>query len=509
MREQTGKSRSLRILLDYYKHRGWLYWSRWICAAVGIVLAGGYGILVLLGSFATSGSESSLSRSWLATWGNHVSTGPISQVHAHFERDCQQCHAQGLMETALASDAFSFDRSERAQQVSQACQKCHPAQSHATTASNPTSKLIDQDCVHCHSEHNGRSVDLVAVDSSKCSQCHAELKVGGENTAIREFSVESHSVERKGNAGKTFRSLTQDTGRIKFDHSQHLRPGQVKEVNGQLHKGGFRTDMLPNRWRELYKSDGDLVQLACHDCHQLQSPSGPTKLESLANADTAVGSELSHFFAPVDFEKHCAACHQLTFTAQTADMLPLPHAAPRQEITRLLSAKIVGGKVSGQISAPPDLQPENGSRLISLSNFELKAAVASVYSRCDKCHEDNVANEEIFAKHHATDAAPLIPRQWLKLGLFNHGAHAKISKCADCHDVGADNKVPDNKTVMIKGPESCTPCHRHPTAGPVADTAAVHLASDDCRLCHRYHWSRPATESIGEHAKILPSAANE
>jgi Cytochrome c7 and related cytochrome c len=514
-RKQTGKSLSLRIDLNYYKDKGWLYWSRWVCAGLAFVFVGIYATLVLMGSALTDSPVGSTGVTLLKRLATHVNTGPISQVHAHFEGDCHHCHTTGLLQQAIATDAFSFDAANRASLISEACQKCHKVQSHAqgSPVTDIHLKHVDQDCVHCHSEHNGLNVNLIAVDSKKCSQCHSKLNEITTDTKlnakISEFSVESHSVKVDAKASLVtetpFRSLTQDTGRIKFDHAQHLAPGQVKIGN----RGAFRTGMLPERWQGLYASQDGLVKLVCHDCHQLQSPSGPTKLDNLSQANTAVDSELSHFFTPIDFEKHCAACHQLNFTAQTKDMLPLPHAAPRDEIKRLLSAKLQGGKISGQISAAPDRHPDFTAREIILNNFEIDAAVESVYTRCNKCHEDKVASVDVFAQLHASNAGPLIPRQWLKLGLFNHGAHAKISECKDCHTIPAGPSGPsgapdnngitdvasaslDNKTVMIKGPESCVLCHRDPKSPLPSGTSQAQLAADDCRLCHRYHWSRPA-----------------
>ncbi len=503
--QPSGKSRSLRILLDYYKHRGWLYWSRWILSIVALILTGGYAGLVVFG-IAMRPTSTSLppqtSPNWLQRWAKHVNTGPLSRAHMGLEDQCHQCHSNDWLKQAIASDAVFSDPAMRLSHLTDACKRCHATESHVALGNEKASR-IDQDCVACHSEHNGRNFPIALVENPSCSQCHAglqEFAAGSQlNPKIDAFNVETHAV---GN-GKNFRSLQTDGGRIKFDHAQHMNPGQVESMNSS--KGAFRADMLAAKWRNQYSANEQgLVQLACADCHRIRTPNGDVAVDALANTSSATDREMSHHFAPIQYEQHCVACHQMTFVGQTDEMLPLPHAAPRAETSRILAAKIQGGRITGDIRVPKNVNPQEKP----LTSNDLAPLVDRVYSQCEKCHlAADVADAEIVKRLSREPLAPMVPQRRLLHGSFDHGAHNKVD-CTFCHDwktlPQADGKPIDHQTVMIKGPESCVPCHRDQNLPApsgfdpktIGASDQPMLASDNCQLCHRYHWSRKPSQSL-------------
>jgi hypothetical protein len=519
MAEDSGKSRALRIRLDYYKQRDLLYWSRWFAAVVAFIAFGSYSLWVLRSSFVPAANGG-----WLKQAALQVSTGRIAEVHAHFEHDCQQCHSAVWLEP-IAADALKLDAQASIAHVAAACQRCHSVPSHLSSAADTQCRLRDQNCAVCHQDHRGRDADLISVASAHCTLCHANLQetctgeLSVDNRRVEDFSVDSHSL-----AGtKQFRSLTADLGRIKFDHAQHLTPGQV-----DLHsRGGFRYDMLAPRWRSTYTADANgLVHMECNDCHQLQNLSGGATGASSGGPRSATEIELAHFYAPIDFEQHCAGCHQMTFAGQTADMLPLPHAASRSEVRRLLSAKLVGGRISGQILSPRDVTSAAPDSSLLLDQVELNVGIERVFAGCNQCHApQDITDDQI--RDRVND--PMIPRTWLQRGMFDHGAHEKITNCQFCHEVTAQNSdsLPgqpprDHDMVMIKGPESCVPCHRDASVQPKIDLSTEearatklgqaqqpNLASTSCVLCHRYHWSRPVEVSHPQAASRLEGNRGE
>lgn len=533
MKRETGKSRAERIKLDYHKYRGWLYWSRWWAAIVAVAISGLYGFFVLFGVFGGGDGTQQLSP-LAASAVSQVNTGPLSKAHAHLS-NCNSCHSAPFG-TAIAQDAFKLDEkaSSSVQQVT--CTSCHSASSHFHSKLNSHAQLIDQNCAGCHLEHQGSLVDLRAVENQACVQCHSKLETfcsGSSSvlTNISSFLETSHSVLSP-DGKNTFRSLGIDTGRVKFDHAQHLIPGQVELGR----KGGFRRDMLNPQWQQIYTQEQDgLVVLNCSSCHEEH------KLD--ARQTSFADSETSHYYAPVDYEKHCAACHQLTFVGQSSEMLPLPHAAPRAEIATILSSKLLGGKISGTIRMTGDgtvaFEPPGGATLPSVvpnekQTFELKGdtlqtAVNDVFVRCSQCHQTADVTDEAILQRLAGKSQPLIPQRWLNYGLFDHAAHRNITNCEFCHEVpqrtstsadAADLRAEDHKLVMIKGPESCVPCHRESSTKPALDlsTEAARqeklgvgkqsdIASADCRLCHRYHFDRPADSKTS--GQSVASIAND
>ena len=502
MSEQSGKSRALRIRLDYHKQRGPLDWFRWSCAILALICSGSYAAVVLAGVFLQRDDHGRLPASWLDSVALQVSTGRLSKVHAHFESDCQQCHANSAFKP-IASDALKLDIQASLDSLSEKCQSCHSVQSHTERIANTACVRLDQNCAECHQEHQGREVDLAGVTSRKCTQCHTNLKKVCGDTAnltikanIDKFSVESHAAELQ-----TFRSLSSDPGRIKFSHAQHMNLGQVKTGR----RGGFQLNMMIERWRGSYTAMGEpgVVQLSCSNCHKLQTPSGEVALEQLASASSSTDVELSHFYAPIKFEEHCVACHQFTFTGQTDAMTPLPHAATKEDFRQILSTRLAGGKLNGQIdSRHGQVLSDDEFRLTgNLVESDLESAVDRVYRGCSKCHTDELPQR-------ADSLKPMLPQRWLQRGFFDHGAHAKISECAFCHVIPVSEEPTASTTVMIKGPESCTPCHR----SALGETNVSQMtredrkkllgianqptrASDNCTLCHRYHWSRSHPEN--------------
>ncbi len=502
MSDQSGKSRTLRIRLDYHKHGGLLHWSRWACAMIGLICSGSYAAYVLAGVFSDRKGNDKSPSSWLDSAVLQVNTGPLAKVHAHFEKDCRQCHADSVLQP-IASDAFKLAVQASVNSLSEKCQQCHAVQSHVARIATAACIAVDQNCAECHQDHQGREVDLAAVTTRKCTQCHSNLnRVCGDsanlavNANIDQFSIESHATK-----SQTFRSLSSDPGRIKFSHAQHMNLGQVKSG----HRGGFQLSMMTERSRGKYTGVGEneVVQLSCSNCHKLQTPAGEVAFEQLTNTTSATDIELSHSYAPIRFDEHCAACHQFTFTGQTAVMTPLPHAATKEDFGQILSSRLVGGKLNGQIAMRTDSALGTGeSHVQNLVESELKTSVDKVYSGCSKCHTDDMSAQFVSRK-------PMLPRRWLEYGYFDHGAHEKISACAFCHVIPESEESTASATVMIKGPESCTPCHRSGvnTGSAVAmtsqdlqhllgDARQPSLASDQCTLCHRYHWSRPQPDDL-------------
>ena len=497
----TGKSRSQRINIDYYRQKTWLTRSRGLLALVAGLVA----MLYCLYVFA-SGSASQLS------------TGPVAAAHASFENDCQQCH---LDFTPIAADSIRFASSKGLDRLEEACQQCHRVDHHFRGSMKPEFAAIDQHCSGCHTDHQGRDNDMVNIASRKCTQCHSDLPStcqAGASIQVRpkvsEFTLEGHG---------SFAGLAKDDpGRVKFDHAQHMRPGQVDAGV----KGGFMIAMLEANLRESYRksvdgnvqADDSLVTLACNDCHQF---AGQPDQKLVGD------EELGRHIAPIAFEQHCAACHSMNYVGRSNDTLPLPHAAPWKEINLLLATKLAGAQLNGDIRMPRDavretpLVGEGQSQAMvnpapttsddgvtkEINAAAVLAGRAATEKRCLQCHvAEDITNDSIAASR-GGKKSPLIPERWLERGIYDHAAHRKVD-CAFCHaDAYAKDKPAkepkDDEVVMIGGIETCSGCHRSAeSAVPDALTNAAtkgilggqsNWASDSCIECHRYHFERPQT----------------
>jgi len=529
--KETGKFRAQRIRLDYHKQRGWMYWSRWWLSVPGLLLTVIYSGLVISDVFRQDAPATSNRNSWAS----HISTGGISSVHAHFENECYKCHDEQFA-TAISSDApdvmnlFGQKVGRDHLALEQKCIHCHEVGPHIVPTVSSDSQVacaelaMDHQCAICHKEHQGKSQDLRNITSKLCISCHGDLSASCASSPLNQrvdrFSVATHAVEKNeaSDDGSTFRSLAEfsqpEFNRIKFDHAQHMLPGQVEEGAA----GGFLAKNLPPRWKSKYKStkagsDDAIVQLQCDSCHEPEAS--------------------GELYQPIDFEKHCVACHQLNYIGQTQDNLQFPHAAPRDELRTLLAAKIDGGKTTGKIrsySAPAveglsskEIEPLKNSKSVNMSSESglkarlaaIEAAVEDTFSLCSKCHVDEVSKDQTFqALLQRTE--PLIPQMWLKRGQFNHQSHTYVD-CQYCHQTSmrerGDLGPQDHNLLMIEGPRSCVGCHRHDLS-EISDAkleftklgAKIQVAFDkeglfvggnavhqpnkvkaDCTLCHDYH----------------------
>lgn len=501
LQREQGKDKALRIDLAYHRQRTWMDVARLVAVATACLLSTTYAIWILLLAETQwdipAGSRAA-----------HLSTGPLALVHASFENDCQRCHAD-TTGVSLARDSWLTDPKQRVQLLEEKCQNCHVVGQHERE--KLAQPELDSDCSRCHVDHQGRKHLLAAIDQKTCTGCHQDLRSAcrsgvspQSSPSIADFSVQSHGILPL-QAGDSppqpqFRSLMNDRGRVRFDHAQHLRPGQVDPGR----KGGFQLNMLAPAQQAVYRRPGDqddsLVQLDCASCHQ------PFSLQT---SNSKLQREEAAFYAPIDFERHCAACHQLTFSGQDINDLPLPHVAQRQEFAKLLAAKQKRGAVPGGIrvagdqngaaNAPPQFLFSDAPE--KLGESQLDAAVRAVFQRCQQCHLEPDLQPEVIASALAGTLAPLIPQRWLRQGSFSHAAHRAIERCAYCHPMPSKpGPAQDQEQVMILGPESCVDCHRPPerTTPAALDTADERLAqfgsihqptwaSDQCTQCHRYH----------------------
>ncbi|MCC6510210.1 MAG: hypothetical protein IT423_13980, partial [Pirellulaceae bacterium] len=80
---ELGKQKAQRIDVLHYRQRTWLTWMRWLAIGCGLCLSGVYVSWVIW--LDQPAKPPTVARSF------QLSTGPLSQVHASFESDCQKC----------------------------------------------------------------------------------------------------------------------------------------------------------------------------------------------------------------------------------------------------------------------------------------------------------------------------------------------------------------------------------------------------------------------------------
>ncbi len=383
-------------------------------------------------------------------------SGPLHPVHELAAGDdCRSCHQQMFVQVR-----------------DKACQECHEEiadhLSHTLLEKHPDNQIR---CASCHREHNEPRPTLIIRADSLCTDCHADeqkMEIAPELDIVTGFADKAHptfrahllqpdGVDDSGAAAwKTVLSKidgASEQSNLKFPHDVHLDPEKVT-------------------------SKQDDAPLECNSCHQLNS-------------------DREHF-APITMERHCAACHELTFDPAFPER-QLPHGKPEEVIFTL------EGHYLKRLS-DPDYKPatvkkrrrpdRKKKRVEVCSEATYQCALQKAardtddqFTRqgCVSCHEISVYPERELYQRYAVKPVKL-SSDYFPSARFDHGSHRSVKypdddktlsgseACASCHDA-AQSK--ESSTLLIPDVDRCVRCHRSER-----ERGIVPL---QCIGCHAYH----------------------
>jgi len=432
-RTRTTKKLAQRINLDYFKTlRGIPRWRRILSllfTAAGLAWLGWYG---LRGSPAP------------------YNAGPVARSHALFGNKCAACH--------VSTAGFEKTVTDRA------CLACHDGPiHHAEQTFSPA-------CSDCHVEHKG-VLRMASTSDQACAQCHADLAAKDKNSPPR-FVADITNFDGNHPEFAPLRSGQKDPGTIKFNHQVHLK-------------------------KELRGPHGN-VQLKCDDCHR---PPGlvetwPYGEAEVMPAAVSPGQELTlslpsrAYMAPVNYMKHCSACHTLQFDRRFHESVP--HKEPKvvyDFVLKKLTEYIADHPDQIHTVDEPDKRlptrplppvPRNAQEWIAQRMTD--AQLLLWRKACKECHQLSYPN--------GPDALPVVAKaaitaRWLPHAVFDHEAHQLVA-CNSCHS--RVNTSKETSDVLIPGIQLCRQCHR---SGPNA-------AESRCFECHTYHdWSKEKRVNAG------------
>jgi hypothetical protein len=396
-------------------------------------------------------------------------------------------------------------------------------------------------CASCHVDHRGRGADISRVADRTCTACHADIAAHRiVDVAVPPATVTSPITRFDDEHHPAFAGLAADPGRLKFSHGRHMRAGLTfgppsTEAGAAR---AFTYGMLAAADRQRYQPTAagadDLVQLSCASCHEFGSSLPPDAVRALPAA--LAGSPPGAYALPVEFERHCAACHQLPFEglavqpAAGADLVMvkpdslLPHGLDAAGMARFLESRYLQEALADDpspldeplVRRPlPAARPAEAaaSKVRSVVEAQVGRALAFTRGTCEKCHEtvDKPVPEAAHLLAAGTDdrarlpwfetEPTRVPVIWLTKARFDHGPH-RAYDCLECHAAAAPDAgggqvatLPvgsplDNGIVMISGRESCTACHAPPGHDRFTDKPTGG-ARFDCVECHGYHGLGP------------------
>jgi hypothetical protein len=403
------------------------------------------------------------------------SSGPISQAHSRFARDCSQCHDPALQPDPLKPAVFNASIDAR-------CEVCHVR--HTFHQADVVANLS---CVDCHHEHLGAG-PMQPVTDGNCLSCHGNAAVmaasaqKGLGLPAADFQAPTRdnlvyfqpprppmgytqvfqSFEGGHPDFQIQREHLTDPNSLKFDHRIHLT-GNIPKVDGQ--------------------------KLDCAYCHKPDSHGA--------------------YMQSISFEKNCQACHALQIDPTLPDFqIPHPTGDTRADSVRdfLLTlptqyatyatdkkgltdpaqvAAFVNRHMLGirqRVREGVDLEKEVFYADQRIVHFGVEAPSPTperpLFPGCAYCHEvkSSLAQQPVVT-------VPVTPDRWYVHARFDHAAHITMS-CEACHG----QVLQSVKTSDINLPDkaSCVTCHS--AKGRVVST---------CATCHDYHQQEPARDMAG------------
>jgi hypothetical protein len=425
-RRRTAKTLAQRIDLDYFKRlHPFRRWKFILSLALPLIA------VVWVVATTITGHQ------------RPYSAGPMSPAHAFVGKRCEVCHTStaGFFLKHVDDDS---------------CKSCHDGPVHQSR------QMFTPACSSCHVEHQG-SVQLAGVADRMCTQCHADLRTRDGHaryeTAIGNFNT-AHPEFAPVRSGK-------DPGTVKLDHEVHLKAG-LKGPRGP-------------------------VQMVCADCHRSPAdarawPYSAPQIQPVAAAapDPLAPQPTRAYMSPVNYEKHCAACHLLNFDRRFAE--PVPHKEPRvvhEFVVKKLSDYIAAHpEAIRQVEVPvqriPEVKIETRPARDAADWVSMRVAEAEQLlwkKTCKECHA---------VKFGATPL-PEIPKaqiavRWLPHSVFSHDPHRMLD-CTACHARAPKSK--ETADVLLPGIATCRQCHAS------QQTAPTDSAQARCFECHQYHdWTK-------------------
>jgi hypothetical protein len=442
----------------------WSRHARWLLAACGVLL---------LGAFAMEARAGSIEKL--------VMPGELAAAHAKYEESCSSCHAP-------------FSKAKQAD-LCLACHKDVREDIARNTGLHGRSKWVaGNTCAHCHSDHKGRTADIVQFNRSTfdhaatdfplkdshaalaCGSCHAKdarFRDAPSNCASCHKDDDIHGGTLGLSCGDCHE--TTEWKRAKFDHAKTgfaLSGGHADVTCAACHPGN-RYEAASSRCASCHSIDdfhGGAMGSDCAQCHTTTQWSARAFDHNrntrfpLRGAHAKAACETCHrdgaFSAPLDTA--CNACHRTDDIHRGRNGIQCQQC---HAVTAWLPASFDHAKDG---------------------HFNLVGAHAR--APCQSCHADGVVARAtaracndchgIEDPHHGalgTDCARCHDETgiWTKVR-FNHdltklpllGLHAAVP-CEACH---ADRG-------FAKTASACIACHRD-------DNPHGPSIVEDCGACH-------------------------
>lgn len=477
----------------------------------------------------------------------------LSDSHQIVQDNCQKCHQQWFQTFRM-----NFMTPEEIRVIeANTCQTCHWEDTRDHNARMVPEEA--QGCFNCHAEHRHKTT-LSEVADVYCTDCHRNLRIEEDEkiyaspnfvTAISSFkdhpefqirravgsSSENRDASRtehlafrlarppepSGDGSNTSWEWT-DRANFKFNHKQHLmEAGVAIPANHPENKDNSPEEISQTKI------------LSCSDCHEMD--------------------DKGEYFRPINFERHCGDCHELSFVKELSEVKdfqgistePLPHEHPtiihgilRDRLTTYINnhpellnenaeapakenplphKREAGEKIAPQVKA--EWVEDHLARLEGIVQGQTTGPkFRTIQNGCIKCHVVKPSDEPTGMNWDVTP--PEIPERWLPHSRFRHDRHDML-ECYDCHhvrpaldqdrsndrlDPGSIFQSDKAEHILMPSIEMCRSCHGSPVGLPLPHRVK---AREGCTECHVYHHTlnmSPETRNEWDRIDGIPEVEN-
>jgi hypothetical protein len=367
---------------------------------------------LIIGMHGIAGAQSILERL--------VTPGPLIEGHAKLERSCNDCHApfSRQSQSALCLDCHKEIAADR-----RSIKRLHGREPNTVT----------QECKLCHTDHKGRSADVLQLDRDTIDHAFTNFELKGAHATVRCDGC--HVKPAK------FREAPVTC--IGCHKASDPHKGRLGEHCADCHTEDTWLRVKPyDHDKTKFKLDGAHKDVACAGCHTGE-----------LYKDLGTGCVACHRLQDVHATRYgakCETCHDLQkwktihFDHDKDTKYPLRGKHPKVECDLCHTGKLYGVKLATTcLSCHKDDDVHKNQ----------------LGGRCEQCHDETDWHKKVTFNHDVS-RLPLI------------GRHA-IVPCEECH---ASQSF--KKTSLV-----CGECHK--------DTVHEGRLGPNCGSCHNPNgWTR-------------------
>jgi hypothetical protein len=349
-----------------------------------------------------------------------VMPGPLIEGHAKLEKDCMKCH-----------EAFTR------QSQSRLCLDCHKDidrdRKERRGFHGRQANALAQDCRHCHSDHKGRTSDIVQLDRETFNHAVTNFELKGAHASVACDGCHKPKIKFRNTPGRCVdchKAIDRHKGRL------------GESCDGCHGDKDWRTVKPFDHAKTKFALDGAHKNVACTACHAGEHYKG---LATNCNACHAIQDRHAGRYGV-----KCETCHRpekwsrIVFNHDRATRFALRGQHARVKCDACHTGDLYRDKLAMTcVSCHKKNDPHKGS----------------LGSQCQNCHRETGWRTKVAFDHEAT-RFPLI------------GKHAVVP-CEECH---RSSNFKDTS-------RSCADCHK--------DDHHEGRLTKECGRCHNPNgWAR-------------------